>query len=205
MTAITYTDAFKQFWSNFPRKTAKPTAFKAWQRQVDEGDMYMCKAIIDDLQKRTRLKWWPIDKTKIPHAATWINQRRWEDEGWEDDIKTRGKEHEPTVAPRNYTNTQEEAPKLPRWMAMLNRLFMNYLFLAGGFTEPMLKQLVKLKHEVWRELHDVAEEEIEIRDDKDAAKNEMAWLIADTMLSRMDNLTGRTLKPKVINMSRKPA
>ena len=108
MGKIKYTPLFEKWWQAYPRKTAKAVAFRAWQKHADESDAFMCKAMIDNLEKRTRLKWWPLQREKIPHAATWINQGRYLDEGWEDDIKTRGKERTHTPAAPNYTPRIED-------------------------------------------------------------------------------------------------
>lgn len=200
-----YTDKFEQFWKSYPRRTAKASAFKAWQKNVDESDAFMAQAIIDDLEKRTRMKWWPFDKTKIPHAATWLNQERYLDEGWEEDIKTRGQETKGAA----YTPRDPYEP-LPghgngEWQSMLNRLMRNYILLCGGVAETMLAALVKEKNTTHAEILPVANEEIDAAEDKKAAKGEMAQLFAETMLNRFDMLTGKTLKHKIIKISQRAA
>jgi hypothetical protein len=69
---------FDSFWSAYPRKVAKPAALKAWRkakptdRQID--------AIVDDVRKRQNSdEWQKSDGQFIPHPATYLNQRRWED------------------------------------------------------------------------------------------------------------------------------
>jgi DNA-binding MarR family transcriptional regulator len=63
---------FEPFWKAYPRKVNKKTAQIAW-RNLSKTD-----------KKRARdgLKDFPFSKEErfIPHASTWIRQRRWEDE-----------------------------------------------------------------------------------------------------------------------------
>jgi hypothetical protein len=68
---------FDEFWSLYPRKIAKATARKAWQRLSAEQQLMAAKAIDAHCQ------YWSAKETElefIPHPATWINQERWEDE-----------------------------------------------------------------------------------------------------------------------------
>lgn len=200
MAKIEYTKLFEIFWEAYPRKTAKQTAFKAWQKNVDEDDAFMPKAMVADLEKRTRMKWWPFDKTKIPHAATWINSGRYLDEGWEDDIKTRGQEQRGATYSPLPVHIESPTHDKGAWMNMLNRLMVSYLLRAGGFPDAMLNALVKEKNKVHAEILPAANEEIDSAQDKAAAKYEMAVLFATTMLSRFDALTGRSLKDQVIKL-----
>ena len=68
---------FDEFWSLSPRKIAKATARKAWQRLTAEQQLMAAKAI------DTHCQYWSAKETElefIPHPATWLNQERWEDE-----------------------------------------------------------------------------------------------------------------------------
>lgn len=65
-------DLFRQFWQIYPRRVGKPAAEKKFNRLKKSEQM----AILDHLPKRQ----WPGDKQYIPHPATFLNQRRWEDE-----------------------------------------------------------------------------------------------------------------------------
>jgi hypothetical protein len=68
---------FDEFWMMYPRKVAKAAAKKAWAKLTEEQQLQAAKAIDEHCQywkaKETRLEF-------IPHAATWLNQERWEDE-----------------------------------------------------------------------------------------------------------------------------
>ena len=65
--------AFERFWSVYPRKIAKGAAERAWDKaaRVTPPD-----AIIAAVEAAV----WPADPQFIPHAATWLNQKRWLDE-----------------------------------------------------------------------------------------------------------------------------
>jgi hypothetical protein len=69
---------FGDFWALYPRRVGKADAIRAWVRQRPPA-----------AEARTALVWqieaWdserpPRPTEKIPHPATWLNGRRWEDE-----------------------------------------------------------------------------------------------------------------------------
>ncbi len=72
-----YTDNFNSFWEKYPKKSGKVTAFKAYKniKKPTPTLKMILKAIIQ--QKKTE-QW--SDIKYIPLPATWLNQRRWEDE-----------------------------------------------------------------------------------------------------------------------------
>lgn len=63
---------FETFYSNYPRKVAKPNARKAWDK-----NKCVLAEVLPALEKHK--KTWN-DPQFIPHPATWLNQRRWEDD-----------------------------------------------------------------------------------------------------------------------------
>lgn len=70
------TNGFDKFWSEYPKKVGKAVAEKSWYK-VNPPLTEVLTAI--DVQKTTDQ--WTKDKGKfIPNPATWINQKRWEDE-----------------------------------------------------------------------------------------------------------------------------
>lgn len=67
-------DFFNLFWNEYPNKTAKPRALKAWQKLKPNETLF--NLLIDALKKQK-----PHFKVGfIPHPATWLNDRRWEDD-----------------------------------------------------------------------------------------------------------------------------
>ena len=72
-------DSFTRFWDAYPRKVAKQEAAKAWSKiKVDEALQGRILAALDAQKKSDQ---WTRENGKyIPHPATWLRGRRWEDE-----------------------------------------------------------------------------------------------------------------------------
>lgn len=71
-------DSFDRFWADYPRKVAKATAERAWKRL--KPSVALVEEILAALQKHCQQPQWQRDNgAYIPHPATWLNQRRWED------------------------------------------------------------------------------------------------------------------------------
>lgn len=68
--------SFGMFWAIYPRKIGKAQAQKVWSRITKKVP---AETILDGLRSQL-----PILKAKetqfIPHASTWLNQERWNDE-----------------------------------------------------------------------------------------------------------------------------
>lgn len=69
---------FAAFWQAYPNKTGKGAAEKAWQKAKVNGHLPEILAAIG-AQKASE-KWRKDGGQFIPNPATWINQRRWEDQ-----------------------------------------------------------------------------------------------------------------------------
>jgi len=70
--------AFEQFWAAYPRKVGKGLAEAAWAN----ADLPQIDVILSAIRKaRKSLDWQKDNGAFIPHPTTWLNQRRWEDEG----------------------------------------------------------------------------------------------------------------------------
>lgn len=74
---------FDLFWDAYPRHTAKPVAQKAYnkiilatkdQQAMHDKIMQGVQYLVDDIKAQI------IKKDFIPHASTWLNQDRWQDE-----------------------------------------------------------------------------------------------------------------------------
>jgi len=63
---------FDQFWALYPRKTSKQSASKAFAKLKDE-DQQKAISNISRLYSQTPVQF-------VPHAATYINQARWDDQ-----------------------------------------------------------------------------------------------------------------------------
>ena len=72
-------ESFDRFWSSYPKKVAKQAAMKAWKKLNPNGITVV--HIIDKLDEWKESDEWNRDGGQyIPHPATWLNGRRWEDE-----------------------------------------------------------------------------------------------------------------------------
>jgi len=71
-------DRFAEFWSAYPRKVTKAEAQKLWSKlNLDRH----ADVILTSLEKHKAQDQWQKDDGKfVPHARTWLSQRRWEDE-----------------------------------------------------------------------------------------------------------------------------
>lgn len=71
--------AFDEFWSRYPRKAGKSEAAKSWIKAMKDGaDSALLLAAV-----KTHADYHVAAKTEqqfIPHASTWLNQKRYEDE-----------------------------------------------------------------------------------------------------------------------------
>jgi len=65
-------EEFITFWQAYPRKVAKHNARRAWEKHQPNLDE------VPPALERAKQGW--NDPKYIPHPATWINGRRWEDE-----------------------------------------------------------------------------------------------------------------------------
>lgn len=77
---ITLPDAdFDKFWKAYPRKTGKFLASKVWK--AINGDQALVQIIMEAVSRQRRSSDWLKDNGAfIPHASTWLHQRRWYDE-----------------------------------------------------------------------------------------------------------------------------
>lgn len=69
-------DGFAEFWQKYPRKTAKPRALKAFTAAKLNGHL---PDVLADLDNRMSGEWAGKEQQFIPHPATYLNDRRWED------------------------------------------------------------------------------------------------------------------------------
>lgn len=66
---------FDDFWKLYPRKIARKPAERIWSRLTDDEKRKALEALPNHLRA-----WASTETTFIPHATTWLNQARWEDE-----------------------------------------------------------------------------------------------------------------------------
>jgi len=72
-------DSFETFWKSYPRKVAKASALKSWNK-IKPSESLVAN-ILKSLSEQIKSDGWQKDNGKyIPHPATWLNGNRWEDE-----------------------------------------------------------------------------------------------------------------------------
>lgn len=72
-------DLFPKFWKLYPNKKGKTAAEKAWKKLKVTEDLFAM--ITQGLAKQVVSRDWTKDSGQfIPHPATWLNGKRWEDE-----------------------------------------------------------------------------------------------------------------------------
>lgn len=70
---------FLEFWSAYPRKKSKGQAEKAWMSLKPDDDL--SRKVLQGLAAAKRSQDWLKDNGRyIPHPATWLRARGWEDE-----------------------------------------------------------------------------------------------------------------------------
>jgi hypothetical protein len=69
------TPEFLAFWDVYPRKAGKANAWKAWGKVKAS-----LPTIMDALRRYIAIEWEGKELQYIPHAATWLNQKRYYEE-----------------------------------------------------------------------------------------------------------------------------
>ena len=70
-------ERFEKFWEAYPKGKSKQAAIRAWDALKPDDSVLHAMAL--GLMRDMGSDQWK-DPHYIPHASTWINQRRWEDE-----------------------------------------------------------------------------------------------------------------------------
>ena len=68
------------FYEAYPKHVNKAAAWKAWLKLSDDAPTI--NQLIAKIEQQKKSADWLKDNGQfIPHPATWLNGRRWEDEG----------------------------------------------------------------------------------------------------------------------------
>jgi len=65
---------FEDFYKLYPRKVGRAAARKAWEKLSDD-DQTKAMSVLEH-----KYEWATTEMRYIPHPATWLNGRRWEDD-----------------------------------------------------------------------------------------------------------------------------
>ena len=99
--------SFDDFWTAYPRKTAKGAAVAAWVKAIK-------KATAEEIIKAAQAYRDDVNREEgfTAHASTWLNQERWLDGPLPQKslpVGSRGSDTRPTVLPPRFT--ADDAPK----------------------------------------------------------------------------------------------
>lgn len=79
-SVVEFPPGFAEFWFAYPRKTAKQDAAKAFAK-LGAVSPDLLAAILAAVRRQAASDQWRKDSgAYVPHAATWLNGMRWEDE-----------------------------------------------------------------------------------------------------------------------------
>lgn len=78
---------FDVFYENYPRRVARAGAERSWNKL--HPNQILLEKILKDLERRKKGEWKDQEKRFIPYPATYLNQRRWEDEVEEEQTKSK--------------------------------------------------------------------------------------------------------------------
>lgn len=70
---------FDEFWKTYPKKVNKVTSLKSWNKIKPEKELQT--KILEAIEKQKRSEQWKRENGRyVPDPATWLNNKRWEDE-----------------------------------------------------------------------------------------------------------------------------
>ena len=72
-------ERFLKFWAAYPKRVAKTAAVKAFEKLKPDDELLDIMLIAIGKQKNSE-QWTKDGGQFIPYPATWINERRWEDD-----------------------------------------------------------------------------------------------------------------------------
>jgi phage replication O-like protein O len=79
-TPLKNTELFDSFWKEYPRHVGKPVALKAFYKHNPTPEL-LGKMLLAIQEQKKSDQWMRDGGQFIPHPTTWLNQKRWEDEG----------------------------------------------------------------------------------------------------------------------------
>lgn len=91
---------FEQFWNCYPKKVGRGAAEKAWLKAI-------AVTTAEEITRVVQAYPWGEDKQFIPHPATWLNQRRWQDQIDDGKPKPKTKEEQEAFLQDHYRKMEE--------------------------------------------------------------------------------------------------
>lgn len=113
---------FADFWAIYPRKESKVNATRAWKR-LNPSDETQARILKDVLSRKNSEGWLRDNGQYIPHPATYLNQKRWEDlferPETKDSLADRMRSHPGN--PNHVANSTATTEQLAEFAKMLDR------------------------------------------------------------------------------------
>lgn len=77
---LDWQEKFEEFYENYPKKVKKQSVRKWFEKNKPSGELF--SSMLSSLEQfRGSKEWKECNGQFIPYPSTWLNQRRWEDEG----------------------------------------------------------------------------------------------------------------------------
>lgn len=91
-------EAFETFWKAYPRKDDRKAAIRAWDKL--KPDRELCRVMYAALKRqRSSEQWAEADGRYIPMFSTWLNGRKWENQGVDLSLLSRRQDNSGSWAP----------------------------------------------------------------------------------------------------------
>jgi hypothetical protein len=126
---------FEDFWLAYPKKKAKGDAEKAWTK-INSSELLIEKIISAVQRATTSEDWTKEDGCYIPHPATWLNRRGWEDEYSQLHTGKQLKRAGPTPLEEIKAAEAALSPPSPEDLAMVENLI-------NGLSEKMAVKITR--------------------------------------------------------------
>lgn len=123
---------FESFWTSYPRHTAKQNALKAFAKLNPDDDLL--SVMLQAIERQKKSSQWQGGEQFIPHPATWLNGKR-----WEDDVVT--ERQKPAPAAKTVTAQQYEQREYSKeYYAAEDKKRMQDLLERYGYLETEVQE-----------------------------------------------------------------
>jgi hypothetical protein len=137
--SVSYSDMFLIFWKEYPRKVNKKNAERAFLKIKPDKELF--EKIMSAL-KEQKINW--RDPQYTPHAATWLNGNRWDDEV---DVKCRRGEIRSNELDASEPTHDEKIQHKKNLIAQYGENFKLWPEKWGPMLEKLKAELLELESE----------------------------------------------------------
>lgn len=140
--AVDDSPSFDEFWSEYPRKTGKGDAEKAWRKIKPSRDL--ANLITKNIQTRLACGDWSLERKQyIPHPGTYLNGKRWEDEILPRTFGEQSHANQPSDRPRSAVDRVRAATAERERQRLLREGHGSPVGAYDGDLRPRMDQLVR--------------------------------------------------------------